>query len=140
MERIENGTGTPRPELWRQRPTMALVREVASTTTALLGKEVELARTELKNDFAAEMATVKSLAVAAVAGILTLNMLLVAVVLALLPYMPWWAAALSVAGVTLVVALIAAAIGWRYHVSRPLERTRRTLTDDVRWVKEELAT
>jgi hypothetical protein len=138
MERVEDTSGTTR-SAWRQRPTMELVREVASKTSALLGKEVELARTELKNDFAAELAAVKSLAVAAVAAVLTLNMLLVAAVFALLPYMAGWLAALIVAGATLLVALVAGGIGWRHHVSRPLERTRRTLTEDLQWAKEELA-
>jgi uncharacterized membrane protein YqjE len=137
MERVEN-EATGRSE-WRRRPTMELVREVASKTSTLLGKEVELARTELKNDFAAELATLKSLAVAAVAGICMINMLLVAVVLLLIPHMRWWLAAVSVAGVMFVIAVIAGAIGWRYHVSHPLDRTRKTLTDDLRWAKEELA-
>ena len=137
MERIENGA-MPR-SAWRQRPTMELLRGVAAKTSALLGKEVELARTELKNDFAAELATVKSLAVAAVAGVLTVNMLLVAAVFALLPYVAGWLAALVIAGAMLLVTLVAAAIGWRHHVSRPLERTRKTLTDDLRWAKEEFS-
>lgn len=137
MERIENGA---MPQgAWQQRPTMELLRGVAAKTSALLGKEVELARTELKNDFAAELATVKSWAVAAVAAVLTVNMVLVAAVFALLPYVAGWLAALIMAGATLIVTLIAAGIGWRHHVSRPLERTRKTLAEDLRWAKEELA-
>jgi hypothetical protein len=139
MERLENDTGTRESGDWRRRPTLELVREVAAKTSALVGKEVELARTELKNDFAAEMATLKSLAVAAVAAVLTLNMLLVAAVFAVLPYMAGWLAALCVAGATLLVALVAGAIGWRHHVAHPLDRTRKTLTEDLRWAKEELA-
>jgi uncharacterized membrane protein YqjE len=134
MEPRENGS-----ETWRERSTIELVRSVARTTSTLLGKEVELARTELKNDFAAEMSTVKSLAIAAVAGILTLNMLLVAAVFALQPWMYGQVAALLIAGATLVVALVAGVIGWRRHVKQPLDRTRKTLVDDLRWAKEELA-
>jgi uncharacterized membrane protein YqjE len=137
MERLDDPGAAP-GAAWRQRSTVELVRAVAGKTSVLLGKQVELARTELKNDFAAELATVKSFAVAAVAGILTLNMLLVAVVFALLPMMRWWLAALTVGSVPLVVALVAGAIGWRHHVAHPLDRTRKTLTDDLRWVKEEL--
>jgi hypothetical protein len=139
MAMEQDVTGAVRGGAWRQRPTMELVREVASKTSALLGKEVELARTELKNDFAAELATVKGFAVAAVAAILTLNMLLVAAVFALLPYVAGWLSALVIAGAMLLVAAVAAGIGWHHHVTRPLERTRRTLTDDLRWAKEELA-
>jgi O-antigen/teichoic acid export membrane protein len=81
---------------------------------------------------------VKSFAVAAVAALLMLNLLLVAAVFALLPYVAGWLAALAMAGVMLLVALVAGAIGWRHHVTRPLDRTRRTLTEDLRWAKEEL--
>lgn len=139
MERLENDTRAAKENSWRQRPTRELVRAVGATTAALLSKELQLARTELKNDFAAELATVKSVAVAAVAAVLTLSMLLVAAVFALLPYVAGWLAALILAGATLVVALVAGIIGWRHHVARPLERTRKTLTDDLRWAKEELA-
>ena len=139
MDRLEDTTAAVRPSAWRQRPTMELMRDVAAKASALVGKEVELARTELKNDFAAELSTVKSFAVAAVAAVLTLNMLLVAAVFALAPYVAGWLAALVVAGVLLVVTLVAGGIGWRHHVAHPLDRTRKTLAEDVRWVKEELA-
>jgi hypothetical protein len=66
-------------------------------------------------------------------------MLLVAAVFALTPYMAGWLAALVIAGVMLVVTSVAAAVGWRYHVTRPLDRTRKTLKEDVQWAKEELA-
>ena len=124
---------------WQHRTTRELMREMASKTSLLVQKEVELARTELKHDFAAERATLKSFAVAAVAGITTLNLLLVAAVLALTPYLAGWLAALAVAGVTLLVAVVAGGIGWQHHVRQPLDRTRKTLKEDVRWVKEELA-
>ena len=139
MERYESGTEAARSSAWRQRPTLELVREVATKTSLLLGKEVELARTELKNDFAAELAMLKSLAVATVAGIVTLGLLLVALVFALLPYVAGWLSALVLAGLALIVALVAGAIGWHHHVSRPLDRTRKTLTEDLQWAKDRLA-
>ena len=123
----------------RGNTTAGLVREVALRSTLLLGKEVELARTEAENDIAAELAMAKGLGVAAVAGIVTLNMLLVALVFALTPYIAGWAAALAVAGAMLLVTFVAGGIGWHYHVGRPLERTRKTLKEDVHWAKEELA-
>ena len=30
-------------------------------------------------------------------------------------------------------------VGWEYRVTRPLERTRRTLKEDVQWAKEQAA-
>ena len=139
MAYVNEGAGRPRNAAWQQHSTAGLVREVASKATLLIGKEVELARTELKNDIAAELAMAKGLGVAAVAGSATLNMLLVALVFALTPYMAGWAAALAVAGAMLLVTFVAGGIGWHYHVGRPLERTRKTLKEDVQWAKEELA-
>jgi uncharacterized membrane protein YqjE len=124
---------------WEQRSTAELVREIASKASALVGKEVELARVELKNDFASELATLKSLAVAAVAAMLMLDALLIAGVIALMPYVDGRLAALAIAGAFLLIALVAAAIGWRHHVTKPLARTRKTIEQDVQWAKEQLA-
>jgi hypothetical protein len=139
MEQHEEAI-TPREAVWRSRSTTELMREVAAKTSLLVGKEVELARTELKNDVVAELVSVKSFAVAAVGGICTLNLLLVGAAVALMGRVGgWWQAIGIVAGVTLVIALVAALVGWRAHVSRPLARTRKTLKEDVQWAKEELA-
>jgi uncharacterized membrane protein YqjE len=124
---------------WEQRSTAELVREIASKATALVGKEVELARVELKNDFASELATLKSFAVAAVAAMLMLDALLIAGVIALMPYVDGRLAALALAGAFLLIALVAAAIGWRHHVKKPLARTRKTVEQDLQWAKEQLA-
>lgn len=121
-----------------ERPTTELVRDAAHKASLLVAKEIDLARTELQNDMAAEIAMVKRMAVAGIAGIATIDMLLVAAVFALLPYMAGWLAALVVAGVTLVVAIVAGLIGWRLHVARPLARTRKTLVEDVQWMKREI--
>ena len=115
-----------------------LVREIASKAKLLAMKEIELARTELKKDFASELATVKSFGVAAVAAVTTVNLLLVAAVFGLAAYMPAWLAALLLAAVMLVVAVTAGLIGWGKHVGRPLARTRKTLREDLQWAKEEL--
>ena len=134
----ENAKG-PHSTGWERRSTAELVREVASKATTLVSKEVELARVELKNDIASELATVKSFAVAAVAAMLMLDALLLAGVFALVPYIDLRLAALAIAGVFLLIALVAAAVGWRHHVTKPLARTRKTVEDDVQWAKEQLA-
>jgi hypothetical protein len=46
-----------------------------------------------------------------------------------------WQAALIVAGLTLHVTLIAAAIGWNKRARSPLRRTRHTLEEDDQWAK-----
>ena len=120
-----------------RRSTTDLVREVASKATLLVEKELDLARTEFQDDLAAEVAMVKGLAVAAVAAITTLNMLLVAAIFAATRYVAGEVGALVAAGLMLVIAVVAGAIGWRRY-RRPLGHTRKTLTEDVRWMKEEL--
>ena len=126
------------PPAWQERSTADLVREVASTASALVGKEVELARVELKNDFASELATLKSFGVAAVAGLLALDALLIAAVIALLPYVDGRLAAVAIAGVFALVAIVAGMVAWRHHVRKPLARTRKTVEEDVQWAKERL--
>jgi hypothetical protein len=119
--------------------TTELVRQVAAKATLLVQKEVELARNEVRHDVASELAMAKRLGVAAVAGIVTLNLLLMAAVFALTPYVPGWLTALVLAGVALVAALLAGLLAWRAHVSRPLALTRRTVMEDIRWAKEQMA-
>ena len=116
-----------------------LVSEISSKAALLVKKEVALARAELREQIASELAVVKALALAAVAGVTTINLLLVAAVFGLLPYAPGWISALGIAGATLLIAAIAAAVGWRKHVQRALPETRRTLKEDVQWAKEQPA-
>jgi hypothetical protein len=119
--------------------TPELVRQIASKATQLVNKELELARAELRRDVASELAMAKTFAVAAVAALATLNLLLVAAVFALTPYVAGWIAALALAGVTLLVAIVAVLIGRSKHVRQPLARTRKTLVEDIQWAKEQMA-
>jgi MFS family permease len=117
-------------------PKLAL--EVTGEALNLIKAELELAKTELKADLKTEVAAAKGLSVAAVCGLLFLCMALVAGALALGTVMPAWGAALAVAGFVLVIGGIAGAIGWK-HVKAPLARTRKSVEQDVRWVKERTA-
>jgi len=119
--------------------TAALLREISAKVALLARKEIELARTEIRHDFEAELAAVKALAVAAVFGITTLNLVFVAGVFALTRHFEGWVAALIVAGGALLVTVVVGAVGWSRRVTRPLERTRRTLEEDVKWATERLA-
>ncbi len=81
---------------------------------------------------------VGGLSLAAVAGLCTLNLLLVTVIFALSLVLPGWAAGLIVSGSTLVVAAAIALIAWSRRVRSPMARTKRTLREDVQWTKERL--
>jgi hypothetical protein len=118
--------------------TPQLLGETAREAVALVKSEIELAKAELKEDLKAEVAAVKGLSVAALCALFMVNLLLVAGVLALATVMPGWVAALIVAAAVGLAGGIAGAIGWK-HVRMPLARTRKSLEEDARWMKERTA-
>lgn len=127
------------PREVRSRSTMDLMGEISSKATLLVKKEVELARRELQQDLRSELAMAKGLAVAVFAASATINLLLVAVVFALARHVEGWIAALCLAGGTLLVTVVAAALARRWHVEKPLSLTRKTLVEDAQWAKERMA-
>ena len=121
--------------------TRDLVTELARKGSLLARKEIELAKAELKADVRAEIRTAGGLGVAGLCGILTVQLLLVAIVLALMEgeVLPGWAAALLVAAVVLAIGTGVGFWGWARRVKKPLDTTRRSLREDVRWAKEQIA-
>lgn len=121
-------------------PTPTLMSEIGSKVALLVSKEVELARAEIKSDLSAELASIIRLGIGVVAAVITINLLLMAAVFALAPYVgSEMMAALGLAAVMLAIALIAGALGWSKFVTNPLLRTRRTLREDLQWTKEKMA-
>jgi uncharacterized membrane protein YqjE len=131
-------THTPPPPRPNALPSGQLMAETAREAIALVRSQIELAKVELKQDLQSEIKAAKGLSIAAVCGLMMLNMLLVAVAFALVTVMPAWAAALAIAGVVAFVGGIAGVFGWK-HVKVPLVRTRKSVEEDVRWVKERTA-
>jgi hypothetical protein len=127
-----------RPEL-ESAPTRELLSRLINDTTELVKKQVQLARAEIEHDLRAEIAAAKGIGAAAVCGLLLLNMLLVALVFALSTIMAGWAAALLVAAGVLCVGGVFGIVGWERRVSHPLEKTRKTLKEDLEWAKEQAA-
>lgn len=111
---------------------------LAKDTAELAKKEIELAKVELRADVKREAQMAAGLGVAGIFGIVTLTMLFVAVAMALEPSMAGWGAALVAAGGALVISLIAGLVGWARRVKKPLEKTKKTMKEDVRWAKERL--
>jgi hypothetical protein len=116
-----------------------LISHVIDSATLLAKKEIQLVRSELKQDIKAEVGMVKGLGVGALCALCTVNLMLVAVALALGNVMAEWAAALIVAAGVLAVGTIAGVVGWGKRVKNPLESTRRSLKEDALWAKERLA-
>ncbi len=131
----------PLPEPLRRMRTKDLVTETARKASQLVKKEVELAKVELKADVRSEIEMASGLGVAGVCALLTLELLLVAGVLALMEagILPGWAAALVVAAVIAAIGAGAGLWGWAHRVRKPLDATRRSLGEDVRWAKERMA-
>jgi uncharacterized membrane protein YqjE len=121
--------------------TKDLVTELARKGRLLARKEVELAKVEVKADVRREVLMASGLGVAALCALFAVQLLLVAVVLALMErdVLPGWAAALLVAAVVLAVGAGAGLWGWSKRVRAPLDTTRRSLKEDVRWAKEQIA-
>ncbi len=116
--------------------TKELLGKLVEEGTALVRKEMELARTELTADLKTEVQSAKVLGVGAVLGLCGLNLALVTVVLALTLVMPGWTAGLIVTGVVLALAAVIGLVGWKRRVRQPLARTRKHLKEDVQWMKE----
>jgi uncharacterized membrane protein YqjE len=115
-----------------------LVKQIGHHADVLVKTQIELAKAELKQDLKREATAFGGLGVSAVLAIITITLLLVSGALALSLVLPAWGAGLVVTGLLLAATLIVALISWKRRVSTPMARTRETLRDDVRWVKERL--
>ncbi len=140
-EELRPGETLRAPDPLRGMRTRDLVTELARKASLLARKEVELAKAELKADLRAEIRMASGLGVAGLCGIFTVQLLLVAVVLALTEagVLSGWAAALLVAAVVLAIGTGVGLWGWARRVRQPLGTTRRSLREDVRWAKEQIA-
>jgi hypothetical protein len=120
--------------------TIEIVRSIASDTTLLVRKEVQLAKQELME---AVVARLKAAGAMAAAGALAFIGLIFAgstVVAALDRVMPAWAARLVVTGG--LFALAGAAVGFGLlRIKKPSiapEETVRTVKEDVEWARAQL--
>jgi uncharacterized membrane protein YqjE len=119
--------------------TSELVGRLAGEAKELVKKEIDLAKVELRTEVKSEMKMAAGLAGAAVAALVTFQLLLAALVLGLAETMAPWAAALVTAGGFLALGLTAGAIGWGYRVRSPLSKTRKTLKEDAQWAQQRLS-
>jgi hypothetical protein len=140
-----NEEGRKTPE-WPPRPgkrvtnmsTPQLVAGLTSEIRQLVRKEVDLAKAELRVDLKQEVKTAKWLGIAAVMALCLLNMLFVAAALFVARWIAPPLAALAVAGLLLVLTLVFGMLG-RASLVKPLETTRRTLTENWSWAKNRIA-
>jgi uncharacterized membrane protein YqjE len=133
--KLESEVFPPDSEL----PTSELVREIAITARALVRKEVELAKVELKADFKDELFTLGGLGAGAVFALLGVSMWFVAFALGLGAVMASWLAAIFIGAGLLLIAGALVLWSWGRRVKAPLSTTRKTLEEDAQWAKQRLA-
>ena len=114
--------------------TRQLMSDSLSELALLIRKELELARTEVREDMRREVASLVGLAVAGVFGYLTVAFLLVTGLLALARVVPAWGAALLASAIALALAVGLGVAGWRGLKRPPLQRTRRTIKEEAKWI------
>jgi membrane protein len=114
-------------------PVTELVKDALHQTKELARLEVELAKREAIEDLRGVKTGAIGLSVGGVVAIFGVTLLLVALALLVAP--PALGAAI-VGGALLLIAGIAALLGWRALPRKPLEHTRKRLVQDARVVKE----
>jgi hypothetical protein len=116
-----------------------LLRSIGTDLSLLIRQQVALAKEEMRG-IAAEKATGGALlAAAAVFALFVLGFASLAGAAALDLVLPRWAALLIVAGIYLVLAVIAVLIG-RNALAAPAtpEATKQTVKEDLEWAKRKL--
>ena len=125
------------PAIEDQRSLGQIVGDVTQDITTLIRQEMDLAKTELKQEVSKAGKGAGLLGGAGVAGYFVLLFLSVTVMYGLAEAMDAWLAALIVALVWAVAATVLAMVGKKsLQESNPqLPQTQQTLKEDVRWAK-----
>ena len=124
----------------RERSTVQLVRDIATDTSTLVRKEIELARQELTGALKSRLVGGAALAAGGLMALFGLIYLGIAAGAALSIILPRWLAWLIVGGAFLVVAGGAVLFGMAKMKKPPIapEETKRTVKEDVEWAKVQL--
>ena len=117
--------------------TGELVRRLMNNVSALINREVDLAKQEARSDVRQAIGGGITLALGLLLLYTALAALIVAAILAIAPTMTPVSAALIIALVFAVLGAIIALIGWNQVKVQPLERTRETLREDVEWARSQ---
>jgi len=134
-------TDVPRPEDRSLRDATPselfdrLMRHMGDTTK----HEVELAKSEMRSNLETQAEVAKGLTMAAVLGILALNVLAAAIILALAPVIAPWAAALIVAVIAGIGAFVAAKTARPERAYRRMRHSGRVFEDEAHRTGERLA-
>lgn len=139
MNAKRTGEAVPAERPLESASTGELLGQFFRQTSELLKKELELARSELGSSVKSAVTMTVGFAAALVFGMVGVGLLSAAVVLALVDVMHPGTAALLVGVVMLALAGTIAMIAKKKGIKKPLERTQKTLKEDVQWAKERMA-
>ncbi len=114
-----------------------IVSDVTQDLTTLIRQEIDLAKTELKEEGTKAAKGAGMLGGAGLAGYFTVLFLTVTLMFVLDEFLELWLAALIVTVLWAIATAVLALIGKkRLQASRPqLPQTQETLKEDVRWAK-----
>ena len=136
---FDTGTPGPAPGTQDSRSLGDIVSDVASDLTTLVRKELDLAKTEAKQEAARAGKGAGLLAGAGVAGHLVILFLSIALMWLLDNWMPVELAAVIVAVLWGIVAAVLASAGRKaLKTANPqLPETQRSLKEDAEWAKQQ---
>jgi len=122
----------------RERSISDVVQDIIRNIQEMLRSEVRLAKTELREEAVKAKAAGALLGGGAVSALFAIFFLLLMTVYALTRVMPDWAAALTVAAFTAIVAGLMLTAGLkRFKQVHPTpERTVENIKESVEWVKQ----
>lgn len=120
-----------------QRSIGQIVGDVSQDLTTLVRQEIDLAKTELKQEASRTAKGAGMLGGAGFAGYLAVLFLSITLMFVLNEFLDLWLAALIVTVLWALAAAVLAVIGKkRLQASNPqLPKTQETLKEDVRWAK-----
>ena len=115
----------------------AVLTDVVADVQQIVRAEVRLARAEFREELTKARRGATFLVAAGVIAALGLGVMLLAAVYALATIWPPWAAALTVAAVTLVIggALAASGLSQLKSVTWAPDRTASSVKENIQWVK-----
>jgi len=122
-----------------ERSVPEVLQDIIGNIQEILRSEVQLAKTELKEEAAEAAKPLITMGVGLVLGAYSVGLLLLAAVYALAKIMSMWSAALLVGAAVAIVAvlLINVGLGGLKRINVKSERLIASLQENMRWVKRQ---
>lgn len=125
-------------EAVRRLGTGDLLRRLVNNISAIVDREVELAKEEAKSEAITVGTGTGLLALGGLMIYTVLPAIVVAIIYAINPTLPPVTVALITAAVFLVLGAILALVGWNMVKVKPMERTRESVKEDIQWARSRM--